>query len=63
MSGLVKWFQDNGDHFLNQVSIFLLGGQAEGLVPPGWKYAPLVTAALSFLHTVFVPPSTPAAGK
>jgi hypothetical protein len=55
MDSFVSWFKSNGDHFLNQVSIFLLGGQATGMLPAGWKYAPLVTVVLSFLHTVFVP--------
>lgn len=62
MSALVQWFKDNGDHFLNQVSIFLLGGSGAGLIPPNWKYAPLVTVVLSFLHTLVVPsqPAPPA---
>lgn len=61
LASLTKWFQDNGDHFLNQLSIILLGGNMTGVVPPTWKYAPFVTVILSMLHTFFVPPSTPTA--
>jgi len=50
-----QWIKSNGDHFLSQVSIFLLGGSATGVLPPGSKWAGLVTVVGAFLHTLLVP--------
>lgn len=55
---MIQWFKSNGDHFLNQISIFLLGGNATGMLPPGWKYTPFITMGLAMLHTIFVPDQT-----
>ena len=55
MDTLKKWFLANGDHFLNQVSILLIGGEGTGMLPPSWKYTPVVTVILSMLHTIFIP--------
>lgn len=55
MSSFKAWILANGDHFLNEVSILLLGGTATGLLPPGWKWTPILTVALGMLHTIVVP--------
>lgn len=62
MDKFTSWFKSNGDHFLNEISIFLLGGQATGMLPASWRYTPLITVVLGALHTIFVPdqPAPPA---